>query len=69
MFSGFFVEPVQLYVGDNDTFSALRVGARHYGFKKTPQSYWPGKEPTHCGYDRIWERRDHSWHRNTLQGI
>ena len=44
-------------MGDTDTVSALGVGARHYGFKKTsPQSYWPGKEHTHCDLGRIWER-------------
>lgn len=35
----FFIEPVYPYVADTDTVSALGVGARHYGFRKTSQSY------------------------------
>lgn len=27
---------------------------------------WSGKEHTHYGLGRIWERRDHSWHRSIL---
>ena len=63
----FFIEPGYLQMGDTDTVSALGLGARHYGFKKTPaQSYWPGKEHPHGGLGRIWERRDRSWHRSIL---